>query len=105
MTRFKLTLINIIIAIGAIAIGVLQWPHAMKNVGEADDVVGVILLEVLIAGIPIILWAAAAHYVLTWALMRRGELDDYHAQQEIARLGPQAEAEEGPEQPQRTMLD
>ncbi len=86
MTRLKLALVNVVIILGALVIAYLQWPHARADIGNADDIGGMILLEILIAGIPIVLWAAAAHYGLTWLIMRRGELDEYRAQQEIARL-------------------
>jgi heme/copper-type cytochrome/quinol oxidase subunit 2 len=94
MTRAKIIFINIIIVVGAVAIAVLQWPRARENIGNADDIGGAILLEVLIAGIPIVIWAGVAHFGLSWLLMRRGELDAYYACDEIERLPRQTRTTE-----------
>lgn len=88
MTRLKLFVINAIIVAGAIGIAVAQWPVAVGAIGDRQGIASVVLLECLIAGIPIVLWGVAAHFVLGWLLLRRGELDDYRARQEIERLPP-----------------
>ena len=102
MTRIKLIFINAVI-VGAIAIAAFQWRHALKTIGDTDDLVGVVLLELLTAGIPIVIWAAFVHYVLIWLLMKRGEMDEYHARQEIAHL-PAPEQLVQPQE-QRTIIE
>jgi uncharacterized membrane protein len=64
MTRLKLGFITAVIVVGAIAIAVLQWPEAVKNSGFGSGgynqgLTGTIMLAVLMAGIPIVLFAAA----------------------------------------------
>jgi hypothetical protein len=82
MTRLKLAFVNAVIVVGSVAIAVLQWPEAVRNSGFGSGgynqgMVGTVLLEVLMAGIPIVLFAAAAHLALSHLLFRRGELDAY----------------------------
>jgi hypothetical protein len=82
MTRLKLAFVNAVIVTGSIAIAVLQWPEAVKNSGFGSGgynqgMVGTVLLEVLMAGIPIVLFAAATHLGLSHLLFRQGELDAY----------------------------
>lgn len=96
MTRFKLLFINAIIVAGAVAIAILQWPVAVHAVGEGNGIVGAMLLEVLIAGIPIVIWGVAIHIGLTKLLMQPGEVDAYRAQQEIGRLPGRADAPQPP---------
>jgi hypothetical protein len=94
-TRLKLAFINAVIVLGAIAIAVLQWPEAVKNSGFGasgynQGLTGTIMLAVLMAGIPIVLFAAAAYLALTHLLFRRGELDEYRKRKIIETLCGQA---------------
>ncbi|MHB8267477.1 hypothetical protein [Bradyrhizobium sp.] len=92
MTRLKLAAINIVIVLGAIVIAYVQWPEAVKNSGFGtggynQGMIGTILLAILMAGIPIILFAIVAHLGLTWLLFRPGELEDYKARKLVESRG------------------
>jgi hypothetical protein len=91
MTRLKLLAINILIALGAVAIAYVQWSEALKNSGFGSGgynqgIIGTVLLAILMAGIPIILFAVVAHLGLTWLLFRPGEVEDYKARKLVERL-------------------
>jgi len=86
MTRIKLAFINIVIVAGAVVIAVVQWPTAVQAVGVSQGITSAVLLECLIAGIPIVLWGVAVHFALSWLLLKHGELDEYKARREIANL-------------------
>ncbi len=75
----------------------------MKAVGESQGIASAVLLEVVVAGIPIIAWGLAAYFALAWLLLKRGELDAYKAQREIASLPPPTGKTAAP--PEREMLD
>jgi hypothetical protein len=97
MTRLKLAFVNAVIVLGAIAIAILQWPEAVKNSGFGasgynQGLTGTIMLAVLMAGIPIVLFAAAAYLALTHVLFRRGELDDYRKRKIIESVCAEAKA-------------
>jgi hypothetical protein len=97
-TRLKLALVNAVIVVGAIAIAVLQWPEAVKNSGFGasgynQGLTGTIMLAVLMAGIPIVLFAAAAYLILTHLLFRRGELEDYRNRKIIESVCAEAKGD------------
>jgi len=92
MTRFKQFLINAVIVVGALAIAYVQWPEALKNSGFGSGgynqgMIGTVLLAILMAGIPIIIFAIVAHLGLAWLLYRPGELEDYKARKLVESLG------------------
>jgi hypothetical protein len=96
-TRFKLAFVNAVIVLGAIAIAVMQWPEAVRNSGFGasgyhQGLTGTIMLAVLMAGIPIVLYAAAAYLILTHLLFRRGELDEYRKRKIIESVCADAKA-------------
>src|ERR1700730_11041259 len=98
MTRLKLAFINAVIVLGSIVIAVLQWPEAVKNSGFGSSgynqgLTGAIMLAVLMAGIPIVLFAAATYLALTHLLFRRGEIDDYKKRKIIESMGREAKAD------------
>ena len=92
MTRFKLVLINAVIVLGSLLIAVLQGQEAFKNSGfgsggYTQGLTGTIMLAVVMAGIPIVLFAAAAHVALSYLLFRPGELDAYKKLRIIESVG------------------
>jgi uncharacterized membrane protein len=92
MTRFKQFLINAVIVVGALVIVYVQWPEALKNSGFGSGgynqgMIGTVLLAILMAGIPIIIFAIVAHLGLAWLLFRPGELEDYKARKLVESLG------------------
>jgi hypothetical protein len=92
MTRLKQFLINAVIVLGALAIVYVQWPEALKNSGFGSGgynqgMIGTVLLAILMAGIPIIIFAIVAHLGLAWLLFRPGELEDYKARKLVESLG------------------
>jgi hypothetical protein len=98
MTRLKLAFINAVIVLGSIVIAVLQWPEAVKNSGFGSGgynqgLTGAIMLAVLMAGIPIVLFAAATYLALTHLLFRRGEIDEYKKRKIIESVGGKAKAD------------
>ena len=97
-TRLKIIFINAVIVLGSIVIAVLQWPEAVKNSGFGPSrynqgPTGTIMLAVLMAGIPIVLFAAATYLALTHLLFRRGEIDDYKKRKIIESAGREAKAD------------
>jgi hypothetical protein len=91
MTRFKQILINAVIVVGALVIAYFQWQEALKSSGFGSGgyhqgMIGTVLLAILMAGIPIILFAIVAHLGLTWLLFRSGELEDYKARKLVESL-------------------
>src|ERR1700680_1844675 len=97
-TRLKIIFINAVIVLGSLVIAVLQWPEAVKNndfwSSRYDQgLMGTIMLAVLMAGIPIVLFAAAAYLALTHLLFRRGEIDDYKKRKIIESVGREAKAD------------
>jgi hypothetical protein len=91
MTRLKLLAINILIALGAVSIAYVQWSEALKNSGFGSGgynqgMIGTVLLAILMAGIPIILFAVVAHLGLTWLLFRSGELEAYKARKLVESI-------------------
>lgn len=92
MTRLKLFFINAVIVLGALVIVYVQWPEALKNSGYGSGgynqgMIGTVLLAILMAGIPIIIFAIVAHLGLAWLLFRPGELEDYKARKLVESLG------------------
>ena len=80
-TRLKIIFVNVVIVLGSLVIAVLQWPEAVKNGAFGPSrynqgPMGTIMLTVLMAGIPIVLFAAATYLALTHLLFRRGGIDD-----------------------------
>jgi hypothetical protein len=97
-TRLKIIFINVVIVLGSLVIAVLQWPEAVKNGAFGPSrynqgPMGTIMLAVLMAGIPIVLFAAATYLALTHLLFRRGEIDDYKKRKIIESLAREAKAE------------
>jgi hypothetical protein len=97
-TRLKIIFINAVIVLGSIVIAVLQWPEAVKNNGfwssrYDQGLMGTIMLAVLMAGIPIVLFAAATYLALTHLLFRRGEIDEYKKRKIIESVGREAKAD------------
>ena len=96
-TRLKLAFVNAVIVLGAIAIAAMQWPEAVKNSGFGSSgynqgLTGTVMLAVLMAGIPIVLFAAGAYLALTHLLFRRGELDEYKKRKIIESVCGKAKA-------------
>lgn len=84
--------INLVIIAGAAAIAWAQWPVAVQNSGfgssgYSQGLVGTILLAILMAGIPIIIWAVIVHAGLSWLLMRPNEVEEYKTRKIIESLG------------------
>jgi hypothetical protein len=91
MTRLKQFFINVVIVLGALVIVYVQWPEALKNSGFGSGgynqgMIGTVLLAILMAGIPIIIFAIVAHLALAWLLFRPGELEDYKARKLIKSI-------------------
>jgi len=91
VTRLKLAVINAVIVLGALAIAYIQWPEALRNSGFGSGgynqgMTGTVLLFVLMAGIPIIIFAIIAHLGLVWLLFRPGELEDYKARKLVESI-------------------
>ena len=91
MTRLKLAAINVLIALGAVAIAYIQWPEALRNSGfgsggYSQGMIGTVLLFILMAGIPIIIFAIVVNLGLTWLLFRPGELEEYKARRLIESI-------------------
>jgi hypothetical protein len=80
----------------------MQWPSAVRALGDSQGLMSAVLLELIMAGIPIVLWGVATHFVLGWLLLKPGELDDYRARQEIERLPP---PDATPAKSERDVLD
>jgi hypothetical protein len=98
MTRLKLAFVNAVIVVGAIVIAAWQWPEAVKNSGFGSGgynqgLTGTIMLAVLMAGIPIVLYVAAAYLILTHLLFRPGELDGYRKRKIIESVCAEAKAD------------
>jgi hypothetical protein len=96
-TRLKLAFVNAVIVLGAIAVAAMQWPEAVKNSGFGasgynQGLTGTVMLAVLMAGIPIVLFAAGAYLALTHLLFRRGELDEYKKRKIIESVCGKAKA-------------
>jgi hypothetical protein len=91
MTRLKQFFINAVIVLGALVIVYVQWPEALKNSGFGSGgynqgMIGTVLLAILMAGIPIIIFAIVAHLALAWLLFRPGELEEYKARKLVESL-------------------
>jgi hypothetical protein len=89
ITWLKIAFINAVIVCGSVAIAIMQWPEAVKNSGFGSNgynqgMMGTILLALLMAGIPIVVFAVATHLGLTWLLMKSGELEEYKARKALA---------------------
>jgi hypothetical protein len=102
VTRLKLAAINVLIALGAFAIAYIQWPEALRSSGFGSGgynqgMIGTVLLFVLMAGIPIIIFAIVLNLGLTWLLFRPGELEEYKARKLIEDLAGKKDA--APETP------
>jgi hypothetical protein len=92
MTRFKIVLINTVIVLGSLLIAVLQGQEAFKNSGFGSGgynqgLTGTVMLAVVMAGIPIVVFAAAAYVALSHVLFRDGELDAYRKLRIIESVG------------------
>jgi signal transduction histidine kinase len=88
MTRFKLAVVKLVIAAGALVIVAWQWDAAMhrNNFGSESfnqGLIGQALLGVVMAGIPAIVFAVFAYLALEWLLFRPGELADFRARQRL----------------------
>ena len=91
-TGLKLAFVNTTIVLGSVAIAVMQWFEAVKNSGFGtggynQGLTGTILLAVVMAGIPIVLFAAAVHLALSHLLFRPGELDSYRREKIVESIG------------------
>jgi hypothetical protein len=91
MTRLKLVFVKLVIGVGIALIAAWQWNVAMNknNFGNNtfdQGMVGKVLLGVVMAGIPAILFAVLAYIALEWLLFAPGELADYRAHRRIAGM-------------------
>jgi len=87
--RLRTLFVNLVVAAGVLAIVWLQWPQAVQSncfaaSGCSQGVVGTVLLEIIMAGIPAILFAIVAHAGLTWLLFRPKEVADYRRRKIVA---------------------
>jgi len=96
-TRAKIIFINSVIALGAVAIIVVQWPEGMKPHGYGyaayeEAWASRVFLDALLTGIPVVLYAGAVHVLLSYWLFKPGELQAYKARQLIATIDSEAKA-------------
>jgi heme/copper-type cytochrome/quinol oxidase subunit 2 len=114
VTRLKLALVMLVIAVGVVFIAAWQWDAAMhkNNFGNASfnqGVVGQTLLGVVMIGIPAILFAVFSYLGLEWLLFRPGELADFRARRRIKaigrELGEQSKPLNAPEAPRHDYAD
>jgi hypothetical protein len=95
--RVRLFVVNAVIFAGAIAIGYFQWGEAVKSSGfgsggYSQGLVGTAMLWLIMGGIPILIFAIAAHFALTWLFFRAGELEEYKARQVVAEVSQEVES-------------
>ena len=94
--RARLFAVNVLICGGAIAIAYFQWGEAVRGSGfgsggYSQGLTGTVMLWLLMAGIPILIFAIGAHFALTWLLFRPGEIDSYKAWQVISDVSQDVE--------------
>jgi uncharacterized membrane protein len=90
-TGLKLATIYLVIAAGAVAIIVLQWPEAVAktgygSAGYTQGLTGTVMLTVILAGIPIVFWAVLVYLALSWLWFRSGEIDAWRARKVLAEV-------------------
>jgi hypothetical protein len=90
MTRFKITCINIVIALGVGAIIWVQWPEAMTSrsigTGYEQGLGARLFLAALMTGIPALIYAVFVHVTLTHWLFAPDELKAYRARRLVESI-------------------
>ena len=94
-TRLKVYFINAVMVAGAAVIIVVQGPEAMKPHGYGyavydEGLAARVFLAALLTGIPVVLYAAAVHVLLTYLLLKPDELKAYRARQLLDTIEPRS---------------